>query len=87
MPFVPIEIEDYLELHMRANPGEDRNGLRARLKDALSAWKAGERCECGNPIWVIGSATAGNACFTCITMQAAPDDDYEIAEACELSDA
>jgi hypothetical protein len=38
-------------------------------------------CRCGNPIWVIGSAVVGNACFTCITGEALPDDDFEIDEA------
>jgi len=35
---------------------------------------------------VIGSAFVGNACFTCITGEADPSDDYEIAEACDKSD-
>ncbi len=87
MPFVPIDIEKYVELHVRQNPDEDPDGLRARLIGALSAWKAGETCACGNPIWVVGSATAGHACFTCITLEAAPDDDYEVADACGVGDA
>jgi hypothetical protein len=32
---------------------------------------------------VIGSAVVGNACFTCITGEAMPDNEYEIDEACE----
>ncbi len=28
------------------------------------------KCNCGNPIWVIGSAITGNACFSCITGEA-----------------
>ena len=82
LPFVPIEVEDYVRLHMEHNPDEDPGGLRARLREALAAWKAGDSCDCGSPIWVVGSATAGHACFTCITMQAVPDDDYEIVDAC-----
>ena len=82
MPFVPIDIDKYVELHMRANPDEDPDGLRDRLNVALAARKAGETCDCGNPIWVIGSATAGHACFTCITLESTPDDDYEISDAC-----
>ena len=30
---------------------------------------------------MIGSAEAGNACFTCITGESDPSQDYEIAEA------
>ena len=82
MPFVPIEIEEYIKLHIDANPDENPDDLRLRLREALAAWKAGETCGCGNPIWVIGSAIAEYACFTCITMESVPDEDYEIAEAC-----
>ena len=32
---------------------------------------------------MIGSAEAGNACFTCITGEADSSEDYEIAEACD----
>jgi hypothetical protein len=87
VPFVPIDIEKYVELHMCSNPDEDPDGLRDRLKEALSARMAGDTCDCGNPIWVIGSAIAGHACFTCITMEAEPDHDYEIAEVCVVGDA
>nr|CAP47785.1 putative integron gene cassette protein [uncultured bacterium]CAP47849.1 putative integron gene cassette protein [uncultured bacterium] len=82
MPFAPIDLDAYVELHMQANPDEDPKDLRTRLKEALTARLAGQKCDCGNPIWVVGSASAGHACFTCITLEAAPDDDYEIAGAC-----
>jgi hypothetical protein len=32
---------------------------------------------------VIGSAELGNACFTCITGDVDPSEDYEIAAACD----
>ena len=80
--FVPIRLEDYVRLHLESNPGGDGADLRARLRLALRAYAAGRRCQCGEPIWVIGSAEAGLACFTCITGEAAPSDDYEIDEAC-----
>lgn len=86
MAFVPIGIEEYIRLHMRSNADEDAEGLRDRLRSAPAAKQAGQTCECGNPIWVVGSATAGRACFTCITLEAYPDNDYEIAEALEVSD-
>jgi hypothetical protein len=41
------------------------------------------KLRCGEPIWVIGSAEAGNACFTSITGDTEPSEDYEIAEACD----
>jgi hypothetical protein len=81
--FTPISFEAYVEKHLQANPGDSRKEITAALKAALDAFKSGQRCECGNPIWVIGSAVAGNACFTCITGSADPTEDFEIAEACE----
>ena len=86
MPFVPIEIDDYVTLHLKSNPDEKPAGLVSRLQIALAAHRAGERCDCGNPIWVVGSAVAGHACFTCITGEAVPDGDYEITDACPPDD-
>jgi hypothetical protein len=59
----------------------------AQLQSALKAYLAGERCHCGEPIWMIGGSQAGHFCFTCITGEAYPSDDYEIAEACDKADA
>jgi len=87
MSFVPIGIEEYVEQHVRHNPDENPAELRRRLKRALRAKLAGDSCDCGNPIWVVGSATAGHACFSCITMEAVADGDYEIEDACADVDA
>ena len=87
MSFVPIQLEKYVELHLKANPGTKRAELVARIEHALEALRNGESCQCGQAIWVIGSAEAGLACFTCITGEAAPSADYEIAEACREPDA
>lgn len=87
MPFVPIQTDDYVRLFLQHNPESDATEVTTRIKAALAAFTAGVRCSCGAPIWVIGSAEAGHACFTCLTGQAAPDDDYEIAEACIERDA
>jgi hypothetical protein len=81
MGFAPITIEAFVKLHVKRNPDEDAAALKSRLEKALEAHKAGATCHCGEPIWVIGSAFAGNACFTCITGEAMPDKDYEIADA------
>ena len=81
--FTPVCIEKYIELHLKSNPGTSKEEIASALKSALRDFKAGVRCNCGNPIWVIGSALASNACFTCITGEAMPDSDYEIDEALE----
>ena len=82
MAFVPISIDDYVTRFLTGNHGSDRSEVTARLKETLADFEAGVRCSCGAPIWVIGSAEVGNACFTCITGEASPEEDYEIAEAC-----
>ena len=80
MSFAPIGVEEYIKLHLKANPDENPGYLRKRLRECISAALAGARCHCGEPIWVIGSATAGHACFTCITGEGFPEEDYEIDE-------
>ncbi len=79
--FEPISVEDYIRKHLERNPKDSRKEVESAIRDALASYKTGERCKCGNPIWVIGSAFSGNACFTCITGEAKPDEDYEIDEA------
>jgi hypothetical protein len=63
---------------MKSNPGEQRAALEAALLNSLEAAGRGECCDCGEPIWALGSAIAGRGCFTCITGQSNPTDDYEI---------
>lgn len=60
----------------------NRADFTARLRNALEAYLAGTRCDCGEPIWVIGSAEAGLMCFTCITGSTDCSEDYEIAATC-----
>ena len=85
--FVPIQLGEYVRLHLTSNPGANAADVTARLQSALEAYKAGRRCHCGAPVWVIGSAETGLMCFTCITGESDPSQDYEIAEACDKSDA
>ena len=76
--FTPIALDDYVVLHLRANPGDNRAELVKRLRSTVAAHRAGVRCACGAPLWIVGSAQAGHGCFTCITGGSAPDGDYEI---------
>ena len=78
MGFVPIAIDKYVQLHVQANPDVDPRELLTRLRSCVSDSLAGARCSCGAPIWVVGSVSAGYACFTCITGEAFPAEDYEI---------
>jgi len=77
----PIKLDKFVDLYLKNNPETSRKEITSALKSALYDFKRSVRCECGNPIWVIGSAVAGNACFTCITGETQPDGDYEIEEA------
>jgi hypothetical protein len=81
MRFKKISIEKYVELHLKSNPSENKNDLEKRLKSALEDYRNRIKCSCGNDIWVIGSAAVGNSCFTCITGESEPTDDYEIDSA------
>jgi hypothetical protein len=76
--FTPIKLQVYVELHLHADPDTNRAEIQRQLESAIEAYRAGARCQCGAPIWIIGSAQAGLACFTCITGQPSPDYDYEI---------
>ncbi len=76
--FVPISLKRYVEIHVRANPGTDREDLARRLRYALDADARGVVCRCGSPIWIVGSSVAGLSCFTCITGEPSPSNDYEI---------
>lgn len=81
MGFLAISIDKYIKMHLDSNPSENETDLRKRLNSALSDYKNGVKCSCGNDIWVIGSASVGNSCFTCITGESLPDSDYEIDSA------
>lgn len=81
MGFAPISIDNYVVKHLKNNPSENEKDLRIRLKSALADYHNGVTCSCGNDLWVIGSAAVGNGCFTCITGENRPSDDYEIDSA------
>ena len=81
MGFLGISIDRYIKKHLENNPSENERDLRNRLNSALYDYQKGVKCSCGNDIWVIGSASVGNSCFTCITGESEPDSDYEIDSA------
>lgn len=81
MGFIPISVSEYIRKHLENNPSANETDLRKSLNVALSAYRNGVKCQCGNDIWVIGSAAVGNSCFSCITGESFPSDDYEIDSA------
>lgn len=86
MGFTSITIEKYVRKHIKNNPFENEMELRKSLNFALTDYQKGEKCACGNDIWVVGSASLGNGCFTCITGESQPNDDYEIDLAVKKSE-
>ena len=86
MAYIPISINKYVKLYLKNNPSENEKDLRRRLNSALADYNKGIKCSCGNDIWVIGSASVGNSCFTCITGESYPADDFEIESAIKKSE-
>ena len=86
MGFKKISIDKYVKLHLKNNPTENKVDLEKQLKNALKGYQKGVKCSCGNDIWVIGSAFVGNGCFTCITGESMPIDDFEIDSAINKQD-
>jgi hypothetical protein len=78
MGFIGISIDNYVKRHLKNNPSANKKDLRDRLISAMAADQNGVKCSCGNDIWVVGSASVGNSCFTCITGENRPGGDYEI---------
>ncbi len=76
--FTLISKDEYIELFLTANPSERRSDVALRLDRAIAAYEDDRRCNCGAAIWIVGSAEVGHGCFTCITGEAIPDNDYEI---------
>ncbi len=87
MSFKPISIDNYVAKHLKSNPSENEGHLRKRLKTALMDYENRIKCSCGNELWVIGSAAVRNACFTCITGESHPKDDYEIDSAIKIKES
>ncbi|MCZ7674013.1 MAG: hypothetical protein M5U34_46215 [Chloroflexi bacterium] len=79
-----ISLEEFVELLVKQNPHASAAEVTESLKYAVSLKKEGVGCvNCGKPIWAIGLALSRvPMCFSCITGEAMPDDEYEIDEVC-----
>ena len=69
--FVPISIAKYIPpSHEEQSRRAACRARRPRFRESLEVAERGSGCECGEPIWVLGSAIVGRGCFTyCITGQ------------------
>jgi len=73
-----ISIDNFIEIYKKDNPNEDFNALKVSLLHFKQLKTNGEKCDCGNPIWIIGSSISGKGCFCCITGESEASGDYEI---------
>jgi hypothetical protein len=76
--FIKISMDSFIEKYKKSNPQEDVKKLRNDILYFRKLKTAGTKCDCGNPIWIIGSAILGKGCFTCITKESDYSNDYEI---------
>lgn len=76
--FQKIKIEDFVKKTLERNPDLDEKQLAKSLEEFKIRKKKGKLCDCGEPIWIIGSALTGRGCFTCITGETNKTEDYEI---------
>lgn len=76
--FKKISVDSFIEKYKSSNPQEDVKKLRTDILHFKQLKTEGAKCECGNSIWVIGSAISGKGCFTCITGESDSTNDFEI---------
>ena len=76
--FHKISINEFVARTIKGNSTLKAGELRSALQEFKKRKMKGELCDCGNPIWIVGSAITGKACFTCITGESDCSDDYEI---------
>jgi hypothetical protein len=76
--FKYISLDAYIEKHIQSNSGTDSKALKQSLLYFRQIKTEGIKCQCGNELWIIGSAIAGKGCFRCITMQTDRSNDYEL---------
>ena len=76
--FHKISIDEFVKTTTNKNPTIKAEDLKRDLIEFKERKVNGEICDCGNPIWILGSALTGKGCFTCITGESDYSDDYEI---------
>ena len=82
--FIPISKKEFAQKIVKNNKGEKKKNIIKAIEASLKDVRKGQKCSCGNPIWVAGSIFVGNSCFTCITGEADASEDYEIEEAIKV---
>jgi hypothetical protein len=86
MSFIPITLDKFIKIYLKQNPLIAEKVLRIKLESAIEFFKNGEKCSCGNDIWIVGAASDGFKCFQCITGRKHPAGDYEVESVIEKVD-
>ena len=76
--FKKLSIDSFIEKQNKSGKNIDTKQLKKDLTYFQQLKNQGIKCDCGNDLWVIGSAISGKGCFTCITMETDCSNDYEI---------
>jgi hypothetical protein len=76
--FLKISLDKFVAKTIKSNPNMDAIELKKSLELFKKLKRQGELCDCGNPLWIIGSAISGKGCFKCITGETDSSNDYEI---------
>jgi hypothetical protein len=76
--FHKISIDEFVKIITNNNSIIKAEDLKRDLIEFKERKVNGEICDCGNPIWIVGSALTGKGCFTCITGESECSGDYEI---------
>jgi hypothetical protein len=84
--WTPISVNRFVKIYLKKNPNENEKVLRVRIEAALDDYKNGVKCKCGKDIWIVGSVSAPEGCFSCISGKRHPAGDYEIDIALDKKD-
>ena len=76
--FTYISIDNFIKKTLRKTSNLNSQELKKSLNEFKVCKLKGEMCNCGNEIWIIGSAYSGKGCFTCFTGESDCSGDYEI---------
>jgi hypothetical protein len=84
--WIPITIDEYVKLHLKKHKNENEKVIRVRIEAALDDYQKGVKCKCGNDIWIVGSASTPEGCYTCLSGKRHPAGEFEIDTALEKKD-
>ena len=76
--FNKISVDNFIRKYKLNNPNADIVQLKSALIHFKELRSEGIKCNCGNSLWVIGSALSGKTCFTCLTGESDFSNEFDI---------